>query len=116
MILLSAATHLRTQITSLLAFYDPIARDDIAGGYNNQLRDDGTIYDKSTKHVVGTCRFAVNYAIAARLFPEKSAAYKDMCAHGIKFLQEKHVAEWAKLLLLLERHCKEAGLCGRSRL
>ena len=77
--LLSAATHLRTQITSLLAFYDPIARDDIAGGYNNQLRDDGTIYDKSTKHVVGTCRFAVNYAIAARLFPEKSAAYK-ICA------------------------------------
>ena len=32
------------QIKRLLAFYDPIVRDDVYGGFNNQLRDDGTVY------------------------------------------------------------------------
>ena len=33
---------LHDQIKSLLAFYDPICRDDELGGFHNQLRDDGT--------------------------------------------------------------------------
>ena len=87
---MSRTRALREHIEALLAFYDPIARDDAVGGYNNQLRDDGTIYDRHTKHVVGTCRFAVNYALAARCFPERAGAYREMCAHGIHFLMESH--------------------------
>ena len=41
-------------------------RRDERGGFHNQLRDDGTVYDASTKHVVGTCRFSVNFALASR--------------------------------------------------
>ena len=41
--------------------------DDVHGGFNNQLLDDGSVYDADTKHVVGTCRFTVNYALATLL-------------------------------------------------
>ena len=57
---------LREQINSILKFYAPVVRDP-RGGFHNQLLDDGTVYDPSTKHVVGTCRFIVNYALAARV-------------------------------------------------
>lgn len=80
---------LRSHMTALLAFYDPIVLDP-AGGYFNQLRDDGTVYDAKTKHVVGTCRFSVNYALASRCFPEREDKYRGMCAHGIAFLAERH--------------------------
>ena len=55
---------LRHQIKSILHFYEPVVRDP-RGGFHNQLLDDGTVYDPGTKHVVGTCRFIVNYALAA---------------------------------------------------
>ena len=31
------------QIASILQFYAPVVADDTFGGYNNQLRDDGTV-------------------------------------------------------------------------
>ena len=30
-------------------FYDPVCQDDKLGGFFNQLRDDGTVYDSTTK-------------------------------------------------------------------
>jgi mannose/cellobiose epimerase-like protein (N-acyl-D-glucosamine 2-epimerase family) len=80
---------LHAQIKALLGFYDPIVRDDDLGGFNNQLRDDGTVYDKNTKHAVGTARYTVNYALASMLYSEP--AHKDLCAHGVKFLMEKQL-------------------------
>jgi mannose/cellobiose epimerase-like protein (N-acyl-D-glucosamine 2-epimerase family) len=80
---------LHAQIKALLSFYDPIVRDDELGGFNNQLRDDGTVYDKNTKHAVGTARFTVNYALASMLYGEP--AHKDLCAHGVKFLMERQL-------------------------
>ena len=46
-------TFLHQQIKALLKFYDPICKDEKLGGFFNQLRDDGTVYDSSTKHAVG---------------------------------------------------------------
>ena len=86
----ATSQKLHSHISSLLAFYTSArVRDDDHGGYHNQLRDDGTVYDANTKHVVGTCRYAVNYAIAARLFPDEAALYRNLCAHGIRFLLDK---------------------------
>ena len=66
---------------SILAFYDSRVRDDKGGGFNNQLRDDGTVYDAKTKHVVGTCRFIVNYSIAYKMFGLEH--YRELCHHGL---------------------------------
>ena len=51
---------LHGHIRQLLAFYDPIVRDDALGGFHNQLRDDGSVYDSRTKHAVGTARFTTD--------------------------------------------------------
>lgn len=91
------AAFLKSHIDSLLRFYVPIVRDP-QGGYNNQLRDDGTVYDASTKHVVGTCRFIVNFALVSRMHRESTATRevamsnmtRDFSAHGIRFLLERH--------------------------
>ena len=81
---------LRGHIREILRFYAPVVLDEASGGFHNQLLDDGTVYDPATKHVVGTCRFVVNYALAAQLFPDEAEEHLRMCAHGIRFLMEHH--------------------------
>jgi mannose/cellobiose epimerase-like protein (N-acyl-D-glucosamine 2-epimerase family) len=84
--------QLREHITSLLAFYNPIVRDP-SGGFYNQLTDTGEVYDADTKHVVGTCRFTVNYALASRVMADDTVAKQhslDMLDHGLEFLMSQH--------------------------
>ena len=83
------AAILRSHIRALVKFYEPIVVDP-SGGYFNQLRDDGTIYDQHTKHVVGTCRFSVNFSLVSRIMHERAAAYRALSGHGIRFLIECH--------------------------
>jgi mannose/cellobiose epimerase-like protein (N-acyl-D-glucosamine 2-epimerase family) len=52
--------YLKAHIRSIIDFYHPACLDTEHGGYINQFRDDGTIYDRDTKHLVGTCRFIYN--------------------------------------------------------
>ncbi len=79
---------LRHHISSIMAFYHPICIDTELGGFINQLRDDGSIFDRMTKHLVGTCRFIYNYALATLILGQP--AYREAAAHGLRFLQEKH--------------------------
>ena len=73
---------------SLWNFYDPIVVDSEVGGFYNQIRDDGSIYDYDTKHVVGTARFIANYAMSYILFGQEK--HKEMAEHGIAFLMNNH--------------------------
>lgn len=82
------AAFLRSHIQSIISFYHPACIDDELGGYINQLRDDGSIFDRTTKHLVGTCRFICNYSVASLALHEP--AYQEAAAHGLRFLQEVH--------------------------
>lgn len=75
---------LREHIRQIIKFYHPVCMDREYGGYINQLLDDGTVFDRMTKHLVGTCRFIYNYALASKLFA--SSEYAACAAHGVKFL------------------------------
>ena len=79
---------LRNHIKDIISFYHPTCIDDEFGGYINQLRDDGSVYDRMTKHLVGTCRFVYNYSLASITLDEP--AYKKAANHGLRFLQETH--------------------------
>ncbi len=79
---------LRKHIRSIIDFYYPVCIDREFGGYINQLRDDGSIFDRHTKHLVGTCRFIYNFSLCALLFGEDR--YRDAAAHGLRFLAEHH--------------------------
>ncbi len=82
------AAFLRNHMRSIMSFYHPICIDTEWGGYINQLRDDGSIFDRMTKHLVGTCRFVYNYSLASLALDEP--AYQEAAAHGVRFLQEAH--------------------------
>lgn len=81
-------SFLRDHIDSILSFYYPVCIDEAFGGYINQLRDDGSVYDRMTKHLVGTCRFVHNFAIGFLVLRRNE--YRDAALHGIRFLMDYH--------------------------
>jgi len=70
-----------------MAFYHPRAIDS-RGGFYHFFKDDGTIYDAQTRHLVSSTRFVFNYAMAYCQFGRPE--YLDAAKHGVKFLREAH--------------------------
>jgi mannose/cellobiose epimerase-like protein (N-acyl-D-glucosamine 2-epimerase family) len=69
------------------AFYDPRCLD-ASGGFYHFYKDDGTVYDTRTRHLVSSTRFVFNFAMAYRQFGE--AADRERVLHGLRFLREAH--------------------------
>src|SRR5207253_981634 len=69
-----------------MAFYHPRAVDR-NGGFFHFFRDDGSVYDAVTRHLVSSARFVFDYAMAARHFG--SDDYRKAARHGIAFLRER---------------------------
>ncbi len=87
-----SAVFLREHIAQTMAFYHPHAIDP-AGGFFHYFKDDGTIYDRSHRHLVSSTRFVVNYALAAIEFGSDAAPhveYLDAARHGLRYLREVH--------------------------
>lgn len=78
---------LRGHIRDTLAFYAGRAVD-ASGGFFHFFRDDGTVYDRRTRHLVSSTRFVVVHALAARHFG--SEADRELVRHGLRFLHEAH--------------------------
>ena len=76
-------------IESIMAFYHPHCIDNDAGGFFQHFRDDGSIYDFETRHLVSSTRFIFNYSMAAILFDSKE--YLDAARHGIDYLRNSHL-------------------------
>jgi len=70
-----------------MRFYHPRCIDP-TGGFYHFFRDDGTVYDRTTRHLVSSTRFVFNYAMAYRHFhdPDYLAAVR----HGVAFLRDVH--------------------------
>ena len=74
-------------IRHTMAFYHPRAIDP-DGGFYHFFRDDGSVYDTKTRHLVSSTRFVFNYAMAYRRFGD--TAYLRAVEHGTTFLRERH--------------------------
>src|SRR5947209_16685624 len=74
-------------VRATMAFYHPRAVDR-NGGFFHFFRDDGSVYDAVTRHLVSSTRFVFDYAMAARHFG--SDDYRKAARHGIAFLRERH--------------------------
>ena len=96
-------------------FYDPRCVDP-SGGFYHFYKDDGTVYDARTRHLVSSTRFVFNFAMAYRQFQEP--ADRERLLHGLRFLREAHrdpatggyawMLEWnggAKTVLDATNHC-----------
>ena len=80
-------SFLEHHIRDTLKFYAPNVFD-ASGGFVQHFRDDGSIYDPSTRHLVSSTRFVFNYAMAERHFDDVD--YKGWIRHGLDYLDEKH--------------------------
>ena len=78
---------LRAHIADTMAFYHPRCIDP-AGGFFHFFRDDGSVYDARTRHLVSSTRFVFNYATAAPEFG--NAEYLDAARHGLRYLRDVH--------------------------
>ena len=78
---------LRQHVRRTLDFY---ARREIdeTGGFFHFFKDDGTVYDRRTRHLVSSTRFVFNHAMASRHFGE--AHEPSLVRHGLRFLQKAH--------------------------
>jgi len=76
-------------INSIMDFYHPQCVDTEVGGFFQHFRDDGSIYDSDTRHLVSSTRFIFNYAMAAKQFNNNE--YLDIVRHGIDYLRQFHL-------------------------
>jgi mannose/cellobiose epimerase-like protein (N-acyl-D-glucosamine 2-epimerase family) len=74
-------------IRHTLAFYDGRCLDP-SGGFFHFFKDDGTVYDRKTRHLVSSTRFVFNHAMAFRRFGGEH--YREGARHGLRFLQQAH--------------------------
>lgn len=74
-------------VRDTLAFYAPNAYD-ASGGFFHFFRDDGSIYEREIRHLVSSCRFVFNYAMAYRRFGDPQ--HLDYARHGLRFLRDAH--------------------------
>lgn len=78
---------LEQHIRKTLQFYQPTVFDP-AGGFYHFFRDDGSVYNASTRHLVSSTRFVFNYAMATRYFA--ALDYSDWIRHGLAYLETVH--------------------------
>lgn len=72
---------------AILAFYEPRVIDP-SGGYFQNYRDDGSLFDPGFRQLVSSTRLIVNHAQAGRFFGR--ADYLDRARHGLDYLEQVH--------------------------
>ena len=78
---------LKSHVENILAFYEPNVFDE-TGGFFQHFLDDGSIYDRETRHLVSSTRFVFNYVNAWQLTGHDH--YRDWAAHGLRYLESHH--------------------------
>lgn len=79
-----SADFLRQHASWTMEFYDPRALDASGGMYHYYL-DDGTVFDKRTRHLVNATRFVITHAMLYRL--TGAAHYQSGVRHAVDFLR-----------------------------
>ena len=72
---------------NIMGFYDPNVVD-ATGGYQQNYKNDGSLFNTECKQLVSSTRIIVNYATAARVL--KRPEYLDVAKHGLDFLETVH--------------------------
>ena len=82
-------SFIHDHIDSIMSFYHPECIDHQQGGFYQSFRDDGSIYDPGTRHLVSSARFVFVYAMAS--MQGKTNGYLDAARHGVNYLQKNHL-------------------------
>ncbi|WP_241301498.1 AGE family epimerase/isomerase [Microbulbifer elongatus] len=78
---------LRNHIQSILDFYLPHILDE-SGGFFQNFKDDGEVFNPGQRHLVSSCRMVWNFCKAYELFGDQK--YQQLAQHGVDYIREKH--------------------------
>ncbi|MDF4002243.1 AGE family epimerase/isomerase [Luteibacter sp. PPL552] len=78
---------LRQHVATTMAFYAPNEVDP-SGGFFQYFKDDGSVYDRSHRHLVSSTRFVFNHAMAYLEFHKDDD--KALAMHGLRYLRDVH--------------------------
>ncbi|KQW45832.1 MULTISPECIES: AGE family epimerase/isomerase [unclassified Roseateles] len=94
---------LQAHMRHTLAFYAPRAKDP-SGGCFQFFKDDGTVYDRRTRHLVSSTRFVFNHALAWRWF----GGLRTDVAHALAFVNAAHAQPHGGYAWTLDWHDGQA--------
>lgn len=80
-------SFLRNHIQSILDFYAPNIVD-ATGGFFQNFKDDGRVFDSGQRHLVSSCRMVFNYCKAFELFGNDT--YLRSAQHGVDYIRNHH--------------------------
>lgn len=83
----SSGDFLLAHVKSIMDFYHPTIIDP-DGGFFQNFRDDGSVFDADERHLVSSTRMAINYCRAYELFGDEE--YRKRAEHGLAFVKERH--------------------------
>jgi mannose/cellobiose epimerase-like protein (N-acyl-D-glucosamine 2-epimerase family) len=96
---------LLSHIRHTLSFYDARCVD-ASGGFFHFYKNDGTVYDRRTRHLVSSTRFVFTNAMAQRRFG--GTEYQQRVRHGLAFLRTAHAQPQGGYAWQLDWHAGRA--------
>ena len=78
---------LRAHIKSILDFYEPNIVDP-GGGFFHNFKDDGSVFNPGSRHLVSSCRMVFNFCKACELFGD--GIYREYAEHGLEYIRLHH--------------------------
>ena len=98
-------TFLRRHIADVMAFYEGRALDP-SGGFYQFFKDDGTVYDARTRHLVSSTRYVYTHAMGYRHLGR--ASWKGAARHALAFVDEAHAQPGGGWAWVLDWHAGRA--------
>ena len=78
---------LKSHIRSILDFYAPRVVD-TSGGFFQNYRDNGDIFNPEQRHLVSSCRMVFNFCKAYELLGDE--VYLQKARHGLQYVTDRH--------------------------
>ncbi|HEX4510406.1 MAG TPA: AGE family epimerase/isomerase, partial [Burkholderiaceae bacterium] len=92
---------LRAHIADTMAFYEGRCVDP-SGGLFQFFKDDGSVYDHRTRHLVSSTRYVFTHAMGARHLGK--AAWRDVARHALAFVNDVHAQPQGGFAWVLQWH------------
>ncbi len=98
---------LRAHIADTMAFYEGRCVD-ASGGLFQFFKDDGSVYDARTRHLVSSTRYVFTHAMGARHLG--NAEWGGIARHALAFVNEAHAQPQGGFAWVLDWHAGRAAV------
>ena len=98
---------LRRHVLETMAFYEGRCVDP-SGGFYQFFKDDGSVYDARTRHLVSSTRYVFTQAMGWRTFGAAQPQWQASTRHALAFVQQAHAQPNGGYAWMLDWHAGRA--------